>query len=140
MIEYPACRQFTRRWVVCASSQRWLIAVRRFAPEMIPRPLIPVVVPADPPQVPQSLAGQRQAVVLWEVQPDSLAATCDCLARTAIAFPDVLQLVAGSGLSDLDQIALAEFPSAASMNHPEDLPRLTAMIQGYFASLDQDLD
>jgi hypothetical protein len=140
MIDFPAGREFIRPWIVCEAADRWLRAVRRFAPQMMPRSLIPAIEPAESAKVQQALSGHRLAVVLWEVRPDSLADSCDCLARTAIASPNVLQLVAGSGLSDLDQIVLTEFQTAASINHPEDLPRLARMIQGYFATSDQHLD
>lgn len=140
MIDQPARRPFTRRWIVCAADPRWLIAVRRFAPELVPRPLVPLVVPAEPAQVAAALAGQHRAVVLWQADPDSLAAVCSRLVQIAIDFPGILQLAATSELSDGDRIALAEFPCATSVRHPEDLPRLTPMMQGYFASLDQDLD
>jgi hypothetical protein len=107
---------------------------------MMPPPLIPAIQSASATKVRAMLAGNDPAVVLWEVQRESLQAACDCLAQTAADAPSVLQLVAGSGLSTAEQIVLSEFPCAATIRHPEDLPRLSAMIHGYFAKSSQNLD
>ena len=140
MIEFSADRGFVRTWIGCEASDRWLNAVRRFAAEMMPQPLIPAILPAQREKARKMLSGNEPAVVLWEVRRDSLAATCDCLAQTAIAFPQVLQLVAGGGLSDREQIVLSEFRCAAAIRHPEDLPKLAGMVHGYFATSRHNLD
>ena len=129
-----------RPWIVCEPQQRWLTAVRRFAPEQFPRPLIPVVMPAEPDAVTTMIAGQGSGVILWSAGRDNLREVCQRLARTEIATPWVLQLVAEDGLSNRERLILAEFPCAATVRNPEDLPRLTGMIRGYFARLDDHLD
>jgi len=140
MIELPANREWIRPWVVCEATDRWLTAIRRFAPEMMPAPLIPAIQPVEPPKARELLAGEGgPAVILWEVG-DSLAAACDCLARTAITSPQLLQWVAGPALSDRERIMLSEFGCAAVIRHPEDLPKLTRMVHVYFATSDQHLD
>ena len=129
-----------RPWIVCEPQQRWLTAVRRFAPEQLPRPLIPVVMPAEPDAVTTMLVGQGSGVILWSAGRDNLREVCQRLARTAMAAPWVLQLVAEDGLSNRERLILAEFPCAATVRNPEDLPRLRGMIRGYFARLDDHLD
>ncbi len=79
------------------------------------------------------LSGNDQAVVLWEVRRESLAAACDCLAAVAITSPQVLQLAAVAGLSNRERLVLSEFGCATMVRQPEDLPGLSRMIHGYFA-------
>ncbi len=134
MIELPTERQIIRLWIVSEVENRWLTAVRRFAPDMMPRPLIPSIVPAPTPKARAMLVGIDKAVVLWEVRRESLATCCDCLAAVASSSPQVLQLLAVSGLSDRERLVLSEFPCAAMIRQPEDLPGLSQMIHGYFAS------
>ena len=134
MIELPTQRQIIRPWIVSEVENRWVTAVRRFAPEMMPRPLILSIVPAPIPKARAMLAGIGKAVVLWEVRRESLAACCDSLAAVAISSPQVLQLLAVSGLSDRERLMLSEFRCAAMIRQPEDLPSLSRMIHGYFAS------
>jgi len=148
MIEIPADRGIIRPWIVCdvavqnpavqnpavqRASGRWITAVRRFAPELMPPPLIPCIVPAEPPKARAMLAGNEQAVALWEVRRESLAAACDCLAAVAMTSPHVLQLAAVAGLSDRERLVLSEFGCATMVRQPEDLPGLSQMIRGYFA-------
>jgi hypothetical protein len=134
MIELPAQNGIIRPWIVCEAADRWLNAVRRFAPEMMPQPLIPSIVPAQTPKARAILSGIDQAVVLWEVRRASLAACCDCLAAVAITSPRVLQLLAVAGLSDRERLVLSEYRCAAMIRQPEELPGLSRMIQGYFAT------
>jgi hypothetical protein len=129
-----------RPWVVCEAGDRWLHTVRRFAPEIMPSPLTPASIAAQPSDVPQILASGLPAVVLWEVERESLAIACDHIARAAVTTPEVLQLVAGPQLSGREQIAVSEFGCAASIRHPEDLPGLSALIRGYFARSLGNLD
>jgi hypothetical protein len=143
MIEIPAQRGIIRPWIVCeaavdktsvqGAAGRWVTAVRRFAPELMPPPLIPSIVPAEPAQARAMLAGNEQAVILWEVRHESLAAACDCLAAVAMTSPQVLQLLAVAGLSDRERLVLSEFGCATMVCQPEDLPGLSQMIHGYFA-------
>ena len=143
MIEIPADRGIIRPWIVCdvavqnpavqRASGRWITAVRRFAPKLMPPPLIPCIVPAEPRKTRAMLAGNEQAVVLWEVRRESLAAACDCLAAVAMTSPQVLQLAAVAGLSDRERLVLSEFGCATMVRQPEDLPGLSQMIRGYFA-------
>ncbi len=131
MIEFSADPGLVRPWVVCEVASRWRTAVRRFIPAMMPPPLIPAILPAEP-QTVRELVGRGPAVVLWEVRRESLAASCDGLAEIAIAVPKVLQLVAASDLSDRERMLLSEFQCATVIRHPEDVPRLAPMIRNYF--------
>jgi hypothetical protein len=139
MIEFSADREFIRPWIICEANDRWLRAVRRFGPEIMPPPLIPAIRPAEPMATREMLSGVGPALILWEVG-DSLASICDCLARTAIDAPQVLQLVAGSQLSDRETIMLSEFRCGAVIRQVEDLPRLARMIHGYFAMSTEYID
>ncbi len=128
-----------RRWIVCESGDRWLQALGRFAPGLMPHPLVATVTPAEadsqgPDGLAALLAGQERAVVLWEVQRSHLLRCCDGLAATASRQPKILQLVAAGGLSECELIALTEFNAAVTLRHPEQLPSLAAMIHGYFAN------
>ncbi len=128
------------RWIICESSGRWVTAVKRFAPQILPPHGVPCVVAASAPKVMALLAVPGPRIILWEIQRDSLVNACECITQAAGSAPDSLQLVACQGLSDRQQIALAELPVAAFVRHPEDLARLKPMIQGYFAGHDQLLD
>ena len=140
MIELPAQRGNIRPWIVCEENQRWVTAARRFAPEMMPAPLVPSIVPVPPAKAQAMLAGIDKAVVLWEVRRDSLAAACDYLAAASLSSPHVLQLLAVSGLSNRERLMLSEFRCATMICQPEDLPRLRGMIHVYFASTRKHLD
>ncbi len=134
MIDLPSDRSMIRPWVVCESGNRWLTAVRRFAPDLMPGQLVVEVTHADPGNTDSVLAGHRRAVVLWEVHRTNFTAACDWLATTAIRWPKTLRLAAGSGLSDRELIVLSEFCVATTLRHPEQLPRLASMIKAYFAT------
>jgi hypothetical protein len=86
------------------------------------------------------LAVSGPGVVLWEVRGDQLVAACDGLIQLASCAPNCLPLIACQGVSGRQQIALAELPVAAFVRHPEDLPRLKPVVQGYFARYRQLLD
>lgn len=134
MVDMPIEREFVRSWIVCEETQRWESAARRFAPEMMPPQLIPAVVPASKTHVRGIVSGIDKAVVLWEVRRESLASACDCLAAVSSAAPNVLQLLAIVGLTNRERLVLSEFRCAATIRHPEELPRLAGMIEGYFAT------
>ena len=87
MIELAADRGRTRHWIICETGDRWLHSIRRFAPAMMPSPLIPVSLPSEPANVRGMLHRAVPAVVFWEVQRKSLAIACDYLAQTAINAP-----------------------------------------------------
>ena len=129
-----------RSWIVCEAGKRWLNTVRRFAPEQMPKPLVAVVLPGEPETVQPMLADQAPAIVLWSVQRDSMVAAADNLAEISTAAPGILQLVASEGLTPREIMILSEFGAATTISRPEDLPRLTPMIHGYFASARHHLD
>ena len=127
-------------WVVCESSRRWSRAVRRFAAQLAaPHPALPVV-SAGLAQVPSLLSVRGTKIVLWEVSSDQLVPVCDRLIQAASIAPQCLQLVAWQGLSERQRLTLAELPIAAFVRHPEDLPALQPIVQGYFARHPQLLD
>ena len=72
-------------------------------------------------------------IVLWEVRGDQLVPVCDRLIQVASIAPDCLQLVAWQGIDERQRIALAELPVTGFVRHPEDLPSLKPIVQGYFA-------
>lgn len=128
------------RWIICESSGRWATAVKRFGPQLMPPVGIPCVVAASTSNVLALLAVHGPTIILWESRPDSLVKAAECIIQTATLAPESLQLIACPGISDRQQIALAELPVAAFVRHPEDLASLKPMIQGYFARHDQLLD
>ena len=71
---------------------------------------------------------------------DALTSCCDFLASLAIGSADVLQLLAVPGLSDRERLLLSEYRCAAMIRQPEDLPSLSGMIHGYFATAGNNLD
>ena len=90
--------------------------------------------------MPSLLSVRGTKIVLWEVRGDQLVLLCDRLIQAASIAPQCLQLVACQGLSERQRIALAELPIAAFVRHPEDLPSLQPIVQGYFARHPQLLD
>lgn len=131
---------FDSCWIVCESSGRWLRAVRRFAAELTaPHPALPVV-SADLAHVPSLLSVGGTKIVLWEIHGDRLVPVCDRLIQVASIAPECLQLIAGQGISERQRISLAELPIAGFVRHPEDLPSLKPILQGYFARHRQLLD
>lgn len=140
MIELPADRANVRPWIVCESGNRWMTAVRRFVAEMMPPGLAASVIAAEPAKVHAMISPRRPSVVLWEFQPSLFAAVCDAVAATTIAAPKTLQIVASETLSRRQQFVLSELRVTATLRHVEELPRLTGLIQGYFASVPDNLD
>ena len=128
------------RWIVCESSGRWSPAVRRFSPILIPPRGIPCISSDSSIEVLAELTTQAPRVLLWECSRERLVQICDGVTQAALRAPESLQLVAWAGMGVRHQIALAEFPVAGFVRHPEDLPRLKPMIQGYFARWSRLLD
>ncbi len=129
-----------RPWFICETGSRWLTAVRRFGPDMVPAALVPKVKSTSRDEILANLSLSEPSVVLWEVRRDSLAAHCDSLARSAAINPQALQIIACHHLSHREQSCLTPFPIAAMVQHPEELPRLTRMIHLHFASSTQFID
>ncbi len=116
------------------SGQRWVSAVRRFSPELMPRPLVPEIVQVDPEQLIAKLAAGRDhpTVVLWESSAGSLLPVCDQIIAAAQASPKSLQLVAASDRSARERGILMELPCTTLVRHPEDLAGLKEMFRAYF--------
>lgn len=136
-----------RRWVICESSNRWIHAVRRFGPSMTPSPLVLDIVAAGPDEVAhaltrssRSLTPGKPSILLWEVNSASVVDACRRLRKTHSESPATLQIVADSGLSPRERLALCEFPVHLLIQHPEQLPRMRPMVQGHFAGLSQAVD
>jgi hypothetical protein len=128
------------RWIVCESSGRWSPAVRRFSPTLIPTHGIPCIATGSSAEVLAELTSQAPRILLWECSRERLIQICDGVTQAALRAPGSLQLVACAGIGIRHQIALAEFPIAGFLRHPEDLPSLKPMIQGYFARWSRLLD
>jgi hypothetical protein len=129
-----------RRWVVCERGNRWMQAVRRFAPRMTPAPLILEVVEAEPEKVANHLIPTLPCIVLWEVESASLLQVSQWLIKTAISAPHAVQLVADCGISVRERTVLCEFPVAVLIGQPEQLPRVHPLVEGHFASPLQGVD
>jgi len=129
-----------RPWLICETGCRWLTAVRRFGAEIVPSELVPKIESAARGQILARLAGPVPTIVLWETRRESLAVSCESVARTAARNPSTLQIVACHQLNHRERLCLTRFPIAAMVNHPEDLPRLTRMIHLYFARWTQVID
>ncbi|MFK8111266.1 MAG: hypothetical protein AB8B91_03665 [Rubripirellula sp.] len=122
-----------RSWMVCAEHERWITAVRRFAPEMM-APLVPAIHAFQPSQVKASLKTKPnlQAVLLWEVRQGSVLDACDNLAQIRIMARQVFCILAVTELGEREKTVLAELGSAAMIRHPEELPALAGMLKTYF--------
>ncbi len=129
-----------RPWFICETGNRWLTAVRRFGPDMVPAALVPKVKSTSRDEILASLAFCEPSVVLWEVRQDSLAAHCESLARSTAISPQALQIIACHDLTHREQSCLTPFRVAAMIQHPEQLPRLTRMIHLHFARWTQFID
>ena len=134
MIEISIDRADQRNWLVCESGQRWVTAVRRFSPELMPRPLVPSIFVSEPQQAIDRLAArpEQRTIILWESTSGSLLPVFDQLMETSRACPKALQLVAANGRTAREQAMLLELPCATVLQHPEDLPGLRSMIRSYF--------
>ncbi len=147
--------QDLRTWIVCEADDRWVIAVRRFAAEMMD-PLVPSIQTSDPAQMTAKLASSRSAplptksrttaqhwspaVVLWEIRDVAFLDACGYLPSLRIRNPDILLIFAVTDLSNPQMLILGEYGFAAMIRHPEELPKLAGMIQAYFATAIEDLD
>jgi hypothetical protein len=129
-----------RPWLICETGSRWLTAVRRFGPEMVPEDLVPKVESASRDEILASLSLAEPSIVLWEARRESLAANCESLARTSAVNPRALQIIACHHLTRREQLCLTPFSVAAMIQHPEELPRLTRMIHLHFARWTQSID
>jgi hypothetical protein len=128
------------RWIVCEASGRWSPAVRRFSPILVPPHGIACVATESSAVALAELTSQAPRILLWECSRERLVQICDAVTQAALRGPKSLQLVACAGIGLRHQIALAEFPVAGFVRHPEDLPRLKPMVQGYFARWSRLLD
>ncbi len=126
-------RATVRPWIVCQSNNRWLPAARRFAPELMPAPLVADVIAADGAGAYRMFPADDRLIILWEVQRHNFTSACDWLAQTAAQRPAALSLAATTGLSAADLLVLSEFRVAATLRHPEQLPSLLTMVRAYFA-------
>lgn len=131
---------FEPRWIICESSDRWSRAVRRFLHQIAPGVEVSCVVTETAAEVMAILQAPGPLVILWEFGGQSLVHGCESLIQTATISPKSLQLVASYGISEREKATLSELPVATFVTHPEDLPRLRPMIQGYFARYRQLLD
>jgi DNA-binding transcriptional regulator YdaS (Cro superfamily) len=129
-----------RPWLICEAGGRWLTAVRRFGAEIVPPELVPNIESAERDQVLAKLARPVPSIVLWETRRESLALSCDSLARTADLNPRTLQIVACHQISHRERLCLTPYPVSAMVEHPEDLTRLTRMIHLHFARWTQVID
>ena len=129
-----------RPWLLCESGNRWLTAVRRFGPEMVPAELVPKVESASRDEILVNLSRSESSVVLWEARSESLVANCDSLARTAAVNPRALQIIACHQLTYRGQLCLTPLRVAAMVHHPEEFPRLARMIHLHFARWTQFID
>ena len=124
----------TAAWLICSRDDRWPRAVRRFAPELTPGIGSMKMLVCEPADSASILFAQSSAIVLWQIETETLGAWCDRIAKTSIASPNVLQLAATSELSPLEQAALSELGVAAMIRHIEQLPMLAKMIRRYLAA------
>jgi hypothetical protein len=134
MIEVSIDRADLRTWLVCEAGQRWISAVRRFSPGLMPPPLVPSIIAAESATAMSratALRGHR-AIILWESSGESLLPVCDRLIQASQANPQALQLVAAGDRTDREQAILLELPCTAILRHPEDLAGLKSMIRSYF--------
>ncbi len=134
MIEVSIDRADLRDWLVCESSQRWVTAIRRFWPQLMPSHLVPSIINVDSKGALHRLAMLRdqRAIVLWESTRGSLLPVCEQIIQASRACPKSLQLVAATGRPRSEIAILLELPCAAVVRHPEDLPGLSTMIGSYF--------
>ena len=129
-----------RPWIVCERSTRWMTSLHRFAGEIMPSNLVADPRAASRSQTLSLLLHAGPSIVLWEIDPQGLAAGWECLAQAAILAPDTLQIVAATNLSAKERLTLAALPISATIAHPEELVGLRPMVHRYFARSTQHLD
>ena len=134
MIEVSIDRADLRTWLICESDQRWATTVRRFSPDLMPPPLMPTIIGADPETTIEHITALRDQpiIVLWESCGESLLPVCDQLIRTAYVNSRALQLVAAPNRTARECELLLELPCTAVLRHPEDLAGLGSMVRAYF--------
>ena len=132
--------QQQRLWVVCESGDRWITATRRFVTEVIPEDLVASIVAAKANQALALQVGQQKtqqrSIVIWEINPSTIAAHLDHVARTTIAAPSALQLAvmdsaASQAISSTAAAALTEMGVTTLINHVEQLPALAPLVRRY---------
>jgi hypothetical protein len=134
MVDLTLDRAAFRSWLVSAEDGRWVRAIRRFAPELMPPPLIPIIVPGNLASTRDHLSSlrQQQTLICWDSTALPLITLCDQLIATADTAPRSLQIVAAARCNDRERSILLELPCAAVIRHPEELVDLRHMIQAYF--------
>ena len=128
------------RWLICESGQRWEMALRRFAPEIVPRGRTADLIAVAPGDLQRWLGEADPKILFWEFNRESLLETCDLVMLAANRSPNSLQIAAFEQLSHRQRTTVMELPVATFVEHPEDLPRLKPMVQGYFARHRQAVD
>lgn len=128
------------RWIICESGQRWQMALRRFAPEIVPQARRADLISVAPSDLHRWLQEADPKILFWEFNRESLLDTCDLVMLTANRSPHSLQIAAFEQLTHRQRTTVVELPVATFVEHPEDLPRLKPLVQGYFARHRQAVD
>ncbi len=146
-IELPIDRQSMRPWIVAETTltsdvteterpSRWLIASRRFAPAMVPDPIVLTIDGCVPASVRDRLRGHSSGIVLWNADSaDDHGDVFDAIATLAIFRPDVLQFVAAATLTDDQRLAAGELGVAAIIDQPERLPFFGDLARRYWSQI-----
>lgn len=134
--------------LVCESGQRWCDAARRFIGPFQHAPKSPVwsaacstrlrfrIQPVEHGKARASLQGLPEAVILWEISADNVAATAMTIAQVGVGRQDAIQIVAlRDGWSDQAWgygQRLMELGVVAVLKNPEELARLARLLQRRF--------
>ena len=124
-----------RPWWVYETSDRWIRAVRRFAPDIdlgwvfVNHPITP-----DLSQSIRQASLDRAAkrVILWQIDRSNLSLVASAVAQLGARHRTDLQIAAVSQLSPTILMSLSELGIATLIRHPEQLPGLKTMIRRHF--------
>ncbi len=125
-------------WLVCERDSRWADAARRFSPEGLIDPWIPVVISCEAADIPNRIARHRMAklgpprripmIVLWELTPKSIAGQCRVITQLRLAFPTVIQLAGLTRIPGSMWTAISELGVSIMLPDPEALQNVARTV------------
>ena len=131
----PARQPQPHPWWVYETSDRWIRAARRFAPDFeLGWTFVKHEIASDLSSFMESpVDPAARRVVLWQVDRDNLASAAAAIAHLSTRHRGDLQIAAINDLSSTIQMSLLELGIATIIRHPEQLPSLKNMIRLHFA-------
>lgn len=128
-------------WAVCESSDRWIVAVRRFASELVPSHIQVDIESVDVIDSSATKLGRGKDIVLWEVSAGNALQRLDQIGNLAASRPKSIQIAAVTGQPQVGSLAMAalrELGAAVTIGEPEDLLSLQRLFHRSFDRLHAD--